>query len=175
MDIKYYLQNLDHYKELIIYIIGFIWILFASDYFAKNLQRVKLPLITGFIITGIVCGPQVLGLIKEEAVPNLGFINDLSLAFIAFAAGAELYLKEIRSRFKSIIWNTFGQLVVTFSLSSVAIFYLRDHIPFMKEMNVNGQIAVAILMATIFVARSPSSAIAVINEMRAKGPFTKTG
>ena len=30
------------------------------------------------------------------------------------------------------------------------------------------------LIATIFVARSPASAIAIINELRAKGPFTQT-
>jgi Trk K+ transport system NAD-binding subunit/Kef-type K+ transport system membrane component KefB len=174
LDVQSYIENLASYKEVIIYIVGFIWILFASDYFAKYLQKIKLPLITGFIVTGIICGPQVLGLIKEEAVSKLNFINDLSLAFIAFAAGAELYLKEIRSRIKSILWNTFGQLVVTFSLSSIAVFFLSDIIPFMSDMSVEGKIAVAILMATIFVARSPSSAIAVINEMRAKGPFVQT-
>ena len=174
MDISHYLQHLTINKEIIIFIVGFIWILFASDYFAKYLQKIKLPLITGFLVTGIICGPHVLGLIKQEALPNLNFINDLSLAFIAFAAGSELYLKEIRSRIKSILWNTFGQLVVTFVLSSFAIYFIADYIPFMKEMSGQAKIGVSILMATIFVARSPSSAIAIINEMRAKGPFTQT-
>ena len=36
------------------------------------------------------------------------------------------------------------------------------------------KLAISILMGVIFVARSPSSAIAIINEMRAKGPFTHT-
>jgi Trk K+ transport system NAD-binding subunit/Kef-type K+ transport system membrane component KefB len=168
------IENITQHKELIIYIVGFIWILFASDYFAKYLQKIRLPLITGFLITGIVCGPQAIGLISKEALQNLGFINDLSLAFIAFAAGSELFLKEIRHRLKSIIWNTFGQLVVTFTLSAVAVFYLADHIDFMLGMSSSGKVAVAILMATIFIARSPSSAIAVISELRAKGPFTQT-
>jgi Trk K+ transport system NAD-binding subunit/NhaP-type Na+/H+ or K+/H+ antiporter len=174
MDIQPYLQYFKDYQDELIYIIGFIWILFASDYFAKYLQKIKLPLITGFLLTGIICGPQALGLIKGEAVEHLSFINDLSLAFIAFAAGAELYLKELRGRLKSILWNTIGQLVLTFGLSAIAVFYLSAYIPFMNEMDRDGRIAVAILMATIFVARSPSSAIAVINEMRAKGPFTQT-
>ena len=39
----------------------------------------------------------------------------------AFAAGAELYLKELRSRFKSIKWMTAGQLIVTFVLSTIII------------------------------------------------------
>ena len=166
--------EMEHYREVLIYVVGFICVLFASDYFGKYLQKLKLPLITGFLILGIILGPQVVGLIKPEAIPNLTFINDLSLAFIAFAAGAELYLKEIRGRIKSIIWNTIGQIVITFGVSAIAVFYLSEHIQFMKDMPVYGKAAVSLLMASIFVARSPSSAIAVINEMRAKGPFTQT-
>lgn len=166
--------DISHFREVLIYVAGFICVLFASDYFGKYLQRFRLPLITGFLILGIILGPQVVGLIKQDAIPHLTFINDLSLAFIAFAAGAELYLKEIRGRIKSIIWNTIGQMLATFSLSAIAVFYLSDHIAFMKDMPGYGKLAVALLMASIFVARSPSSAIAVINEMRAKGPFTQT-
>jgi Trk K+ transport system NAD-binding subunit/Kef-type K+ transport system membrane component KefB len=162
------------YKELLIYFFGFIWILFASAHFSKFFQRVKLPLITGFIVTGIITGPHILNLITSEAVAHLGFVNDVALAFIAFAAGSELFLKEIRSQFKSIAWNTFGQIVVTFIISAIAVYYLAGLIPFMHDMKPGAKSAVAILAATIFIASSPSSAIAVINEMRAKGPFTKT-
>ncbi|MDX2362374.1 MAG: cation:proton antiporter [Crocinitomicaceae bacterium] len=174
MTLKIDLSSFDHTREVIIYVVGFICVLFASDYFGKYLQKLRFPLITGFLLLGIALGPQALGLIKEEAIPHLSFINDLSLAFIAFAAGAELYIKEIRSRIKSIIWNTIGQLVMTFSLSAVAIYFLADNIHFMKDMTTSAKVAVSLLMATIFVARSPSSAIAIINEMRAKGPFTST-
>lgn len=174
MNLNVDLTNFEHPREVIIYVVGFICVLFASDYFGKYLQKVRLPLITGFLLLGIILGPQAIGLIKKEAIPHLTFINDLSLAFIAFAAGSELYIKEIRSRIKSIIWNTIGQLVVTFSLSAVAVYMLADYIHFMKDMNEASKVAISLLMATIFVARSPSSAIAIINEMRAKGPFTKT-
>lgn len=174
MNIEETTQELEHYREVIIYVVGFICVLFASDYFGKYLQKLRLPLITGFLLLGVILGPQVVGLIKEEAIPNLTFINDLSLAFIAFAAGAELYIKEIRGRIKSIIWNTIGQIAVTFSVSAIAVYFLADNIAFMKDMPASGKMAIALLMASIFVARSPSSAIAVINEMRAKGPFTQT-
>ncbi len=165
---------MDDYKQILIYVLGFAWILLSSKYFAKFIQKIHLPLITGFLVTGVVCGPHLLNLIEADAIKNLGFVNDLSLAFIAFAAGSELFLKEIRSRIKSIIWNTFGQLIVTFVIGTVAVFFLAEYIPFMRSMTVESKIAVAILFATIFVARSPASAIAVISEMRAKGPFTQT-
>lgn len=125
-------------------------------------------------MTGILAGPFVFHLLPVEKTDDLNFINEVSLAFIAFAAGSELYLKEIRAQFKSIMWNTLGQLFITFGLGAVCVFYASEYIPFMKEMDSSGRFAVSILMATIFVARSPSSAIAVISEMRAKGPFTQT-
>ncbi|MBL4658392.1 MAG: NAD-binding protein, partial [Flavobacteriales bacterium] len=67
-----------------------------------------------------------------------------------------------------------GQLVVTFSSACAVIIYFSDQIPFMADMNMETKIAVATLAAAIFVARSPASAIAVVNELRAKGPFTQT-
>lgn len=165
---------MEDYKQIFIYVLGFVWILFASDYFAKYIRKTSLPLITGFLLAGIFCGPHVLNLIEEEAISNLGFVNDISLAFIAFAAGAELYLKEIRTRARSIAWNIFGQLIVTFFIGTLGVYLLAEYIPFMKEMTVAAKLSVSLLAASIFVARSPSSAIAVISEMRAKGPFTQT-
>jgi Trk K+ transport system NAD-binding subunit/Kef-type K+ transport system membrane component KefB len=155
-------------------IFGFLVILVASDRISYLFPKIKLPLITGLLITGIITGPYILGLIPKAAQDSLLFINETALAFIAFAAGAEMYLKELRSRFKNIVWMTFGQLVVTFVLGALSIYFLADIIPFMRGINDGSKIAIALLGATIFVARSPSSAIAVINEMRAKGPFTQT-
>lgn len=159
--------------QIVFYILAFVFILFSSSYFARFFKRFKLPLITGFLVTGIICGPHVLDLIEKDALDNLGFVNDLALAFIAFAAGAELYLKDIRQHVRSIAWNTFGQVAVTFVAGGIGVYLLSDLVPFMREMNPWNRIAVSLLVASIFVARSPSSAIAIISEMRAKGPFTQ--
>lgn len=145
----------------------------AANQIAQFFQKLKLPLITGLLVIGLLAGPFIFKLLPQGTGSGLQFINDISLAFIAFAAAAELYVKDMRSRFKSIKWMTFGQLGVTFIVSSILIYFLADQIAFMQGMNVATKISVAMLMATIFVARSPASAIAVINEMRAKGPFVQ--
>jgi len=160
--------------EIIIFIISFIFIALASKQISSFFVKIKLPQITGFLFAGIIAGPFILDLIKKDAIINLDFVNHTSLAFIAFSAGAELYLKELRSRYKSISWMTFGQLVITFVLSTVIILFIADYIPFMKDFDFWIRFSIAILLATIFVARSPASAIAIIKEMRAKGPFTQT-
>jgi Trk K+ transport system NAD-binding subunit len=161
-------------KEIFIALGGFLIIALSSNHISKFFAKIKFPLITGLLLAGILAGSDGFGLIPTENTKNLNFLNEISLAFIAFAAGSELYLKEIRSQFKSILWNTLGQLVITFGLGVLGVFLASDYIPFMTKMIFSEKMSIGILMATIFVARSPSSAIAVINELRAKGPFTKT-
>ncbi|MCK4663157.1 MAG: cation:proton antiporter [Bacteroidales bacterium] len=160
--------------QYIIILSVFVIISISANQFAKLFQKIHFPLITGLLIMGIICGPYLLNLISLNDVKNLDFLNDISLAFIAFSAGAELYLKELRSRFKIIKWMTFGQLFFTFTLSSLIVFFIGDFIPFMSGFSIPTKIAISLLIGTIFVARSPVSAIAVINELKAKGPFTQT-
>lgn len=155
-------------------LVGFFVVAISANQIAKTFQRIRLPLITGLIFTGIITGPYVTGLIPISAGTHLHFINETALAFIAFAAGAELYLRELRSRINAIKWNTFGQLVVTFILGTLAVFLLAHHISYMEGMSYASKISVAMLTAVVFVARSPASAIAVINELRAKGPYVQT-
>jgi Trk K+ transport system NAD-binding subunit/Kef-type K+ transport system membrane component KefB len=163
-----------NYQDLFIFTGAFALIALASKQMGQFFVKAKLPLISGFLFAGIVAGPFALGLISTEATQNLRFVDEFSLAFIAFAAGSELYLKELRSRFRSITWVTAGLVVATFSLGSLALFLLADFIPFMQLMSPLRRVAVSILAGAILVARSPSSAIAIINELRASGRFTQT-
>jgi len=165
---------MEGYLQFLISVLAFALVAIAANQVAKVFLKVGFPLITGLLITGVFAGPFILELIPFQKTENLHFVNNIAFAYIAFAAGAELYLRELKSRFKSITWMTFGQLVATFTLGAVGVYFLADYIYFMQEMTNNSKIAVSILMGTIFVARSPASLIAVINELRAKGPFTST-
>lgn len=166
--------NFESIRLTVILISGFAVVSIAANKIAGVFQRINLPIITGFLMTGILCGPFVLGLVPQESISELNFINELALAFIAFAAGAELYFRELMSKLNSIKWNTLGQLFFSFGIGSITVFFLADHISFMEDLGFNERLAVALLAGTVFVARSPASAIAVINELRAKGPFTQT-
>ena len=155
-------------------VLGFGVVAIASNQIARLFQKFKFPLITGLLFVGIISGPFVLGLIPLSARENLNFISDIALSYIAFAAGSELYLKELRDRIKSIKWITVGQLVITFLLSAFLVYLLQDYIPFINDLSKDQKLIISILSGVVFIARSPASAIAVINEVRAKGPFTHT-
>jgi Trk K+ transport system NAD-binding subunit/Kef-type K+ transport system membrane component KefB len=57
---------------------------------------------------------------------------------------------------------------------SLSLFLLLDFIPFAQEMKLAARISISMLAGTIAIARSPASAIAIIDELRARGPFTQT-
>ncbi len=128
--------------DLLIFGVGFAIIAAASKQIGQGLVKTGLPLISGFLLTGIVAGPYVLDLISVEATLNLRFVDEISLGFIAFAAGGELYLKELKTRVKSIAWVTTSLVVCTFSLTSLTFFLLSGFIPFMKTMPMTAKIAV---------------------------------
>ena len=153
----------------LIYISSFMMIALSSKQIGHFFKQAKLPLISGFLFTGVIAGPYILNLITAEAVANARFIDEIALAIIAFAAGSELYLKELRDRIKSITWITAGLVLSTFTLGTLTFILLADYIPFMQSMSITARIAVAILGGAILVARYPSSAIAIVNELRAKG------
>lgn len=163
---------MESFFEIILILVGFIILLVASGKIGGFITKIKLPIITGLLLMGILIGPEALNMLPAESLNKLNFINHIALAFIAFAAGSELYLTELRSRMKIIQWMSFGQLIVTFCLSSLGIFLVSKYPIFNFTLNLYERIAISILAGTIFVARSPVSAIAIINELRAKGPFT---
>ncbi|MEQ8423195.1 MAG: cation:proton antiporter, partial [Cyclobacteriaceae bacterium] len=89
-------------ETLLLELVGFGIVAVASFQIAGYLKRINLPLITGLIITGIVAGSSILNFIPSDDLVKLRFLNDIALAIIAFSAGSELYLKELRSRLSSI-------------------------------------------------------------------------
>ena len=161
-------------KDIFISTISLVIVALAARQISLLFVKVKLPLITGFLFVGILCGPFVLNFMTVSSIKSLKFLDQIALAFIAFAAGGELYLKELNSRLNSIKWTTIGLVVGTFILGSFSFFMLTDFIPFVQGFPLTGKIAISILGGSILVARSPSSAIAVIKELRAKGPFVQT-
>ncbi len=159
---------------LAISLASFLFIALAAFQIGRLATRFHLPLITGYLVAGILAGPFIFRFIETMNVEALRFLDETALAFIAFAAGSEMALDELRGRYRSIGWNTLTQIVAVYVVCGAAILLLADNFAFMRDLTPAGKISVALLGGTILAARSPSSAIAIINEMRARGPFTKT-
>lgn len=160
--------------NLVLPLIVFAVLILSANQIGRFATRYRLPLISGYLFAGILIGPFVLHLLTEESVAQLRFIDEVALGFIAISAGCELYLRDLQGRLSSIAWNTIALTTATFLGVAVAVYGLASFVPFMRDMPTTARIAVSLLTGAIMVARSPSSAIAIINELRAKGPFTQT-
>ena len=97
--------------DLLLYSGSFLFVALAAYYIGKLFSRFGLPYITGYLLAGVIAGPFVLELLPADASTQLRYIDEISLAVIAFVAGSELYLKEIRGRLKGIAWTT-GSVIV---------------------------------------------------------------
>ena len=159
--------------QLVAALLVFGLIALASRQIGAFFTRIHFPLVTGFLLTGILAGPHVLQVVSAGSLARVHFLDQIALGFIGFAAGTHLYLPELKSRFRTIRWVTLGQVVFTYTLSTLALFMLADAISFMATLPAPARLAIALIGAAILVARSPSSAIAIINELRARGPFTR--
>jgi Kef-type K+ transport system membrane component KefB len=168
------------YPRTILPILKLVIIAVASKNIGSAVTRLskktpmELPLITGFLLTGMVCGPFMLNLITKHDVIELKFTDDVSLSFIAFAAGNEMYMKDMAGRLGKIRKIVTTLIISVFIVGTLVMYSLGDWVPFMKDMDSKGRWGQALLSAAILLARSPSSAIAIVNELRAKGPFTQT-
>lgn len=59
------------------------------------LQKLKLPSILGFLLTGILIGPHAMGLIRD--VEGIEFISEIGVILLLFVIGMELSIKQLTS------------------------------------------------------------------------------
>jgi len=151
--------------------LGFL--LLAAFTLGELLAVVRLPRITGYLLAGLVFGPYMLGIVSKQSVESLTVINSLALTFIALSAGGELRLDELREYRRSILWSILGQMTIIFAGTFLLVLAVSPLFEFTRSMEFKTLAVMAALMGAIATARSPASAIALIKETRARGPFTE--
>ena len=72
--------------QTIAFFTSFIMICLASYLIGKFFTRLGLPYITGYLLAGALAGPFLLDLMPGESVDQLRFVDQLSLAVLAFVA-----------------------------------------------------------------------------------------
>jgi Kef-type K+ transport system membrane component KefB len=136
--------------------------------------RRQLPRITGYLLVGMAIGPYALGLETANDAAHLQLFEELALGLIALTAGGELRMQGIGRRIKPLLTitacHTFG-ILLTVGSGMWALFYLR---PFPALSSTAEMLAAAALCGAVAVAVSPSTTIAVITELHARGELTET-
>ncbi len=152
--------------------IGFV--LLAAFVGGKAVKKIRLPLISGYIFVGIIAGPYISGFLTKDMVNQLKLIDELALSFIALKAGSELHLAFLKQRIRPILLNIVFLTCIVSGMVFTFIVLLGGYFSVTANLTQVQLIVFAILLGVISVARSPSSAIAIISECRASGVFTET-
>lgn len=145
-------------------------VIVAGLLFSKLVKLIKLPNVTGYLLAGIVIGPQLLGLLPKGSFSDLDLVKNVALAFIAFSIGSELkisYFKRVGAKPIIIAFfeASFGVLMVLgLILAYFAITgqFTTEHVQF------------SIVLAAIAAATAPAATLMVIRQYKAKGPVTET-
>ncbi len=153
-------------------IFGFL--LLAGFLLGEILARLSLPRITGYLFAGIFCGPHLLGFVDATVVEHLQLVDKLALVMIAYTAGGELKLANLRKRARGILTIVLIQSVAVFVATGGVLVLCREWIHLFQGLSLGQISALAAILALIATANSPSTTVAVIVETRARGPLTDT-
>ena len=147
--------------------------LLISAYAVGQLMKaVRLPLISGYLITGMIAGPYVLGFLTPRIVLEMRLLDDLALSVIALSAGGAFRLDALAQRRRSITLSILFQTLLISGMVCAFVMAAGSSFRFIQNLSTVQLAAMGILLGVTAVARSPSSAIAIISECRASGPFT---
>ena len=124
-------------------------------------RRRWLPSITGFMLVGLLVGPNVLNIVSYEALAESRVIIDVSLALILYRLGLSLDAKLLL-RDRRLIVVSFVESALTFTAVFFAMgLFGMDDLP-------------AAVIAALAVSSSPAVLIHVTHEMGARGPVSSS-
>jgi len=136
-------------------------------------RKVGLPSITGYIIVGMLLGPSVGGVIPAETVGDLDTITSITLGVVAYLIGGSLRLDSLRGLGKSVAWITIlqslGAAILVTAVMALAVGAIRPEAPFWQF-----SFPLAMIVGAISSATAPAATMAIVRELRAKGPLTTT-
>ncbi len=136
-------------------------------------EKLRLPRLTGYIVAGILVGPQLTGFVSAEQVSDLRLVDDLALTFIALVAGGELRFALLRGRLAGISAWIGGQTLITPLVVGGGLLLAGPFIPGAPQSPA-ALFALALVISALSLARSPAATVVVIEESSARGPFTNT-
>lgn len=167
--VKYVSINEIHERQIIFMII-LKWVASIAIAFiiGKLINKLKLPAILGWLITGIIVGPYAFSLISNELINTTwyGILIHVLECTVGIMIGTELVWRKIKNYGKALIITTLTQSLGTFALVSLifgVVFYFSG-IP----------VYLAFIFGGIALATAPAPALSIVNEFHTKGAVTKT-
>lgn len=138
-------------------------------------EKMGVPKIIGYILTGIMFSPDTMGWSSIEAVTGSSPLLSISLAFIAFEVGGELKWSKLKKMENKVLSITLleGLMPVIFIIVFFYVIYLLfpSFSPFADTLSF---LVFSILLASLASPTDPASSLAIIHQYKAKGAVEET-
>ena len=144
---------------------------------SRLMKLLRLPNVTGYLISGIIFGPYVLGQYiggwssdptSQTSLAAISWISDIALGFIAFTIGCSFKASSLKAVGKRVviitIFEALGGAIITIGGLFIAYIFLKDTLP----------IAVILTLGAIACATAPAATLMVIKQYKAQGPVVDT-
>ncbi len=125
----------------------------------KGTHLLRITGVVGYIITGIIIGPEILGIVELTPI-EIETMTNLALGFVAFIIGGELTFSLMKKMGKSITAIIIGESIGAFIIVFLGVYLITRNLP------------EALIFAAMAPASAPAGAVAVIHEYRARGKLT---
>lgn len=155
-------------------VLAFGFVMLTSWLAGRLFAGFGLPKLTGYLVAGIIVGPATLGYIGESVLEQLKLVNGIAISLIALTAGSELDLRAFRPLLRTILAITFVGVCGAAITLGLAIWLLRDAIPFLDALARHAGMAVAAVLGVAIAAGSPAVVVAIRKETGADGPVART-
>lgn len=140
-----------------------------------------LPMIVGYILCGIVCGPYLTGMLfpevidKSERFSISNVVSSGSLAFIGFCAGSELHFPTLGWEKFKIICRTIAAMgfFIVVCGTPIVYFIIEPLMPIFSTEGAPCKLAAAVTICVVEMAGSVIEVLAVYMETKAEGPMTE--
>ena len=155
-------------------LLTFGFLILAAYTVGEIAKAMRGPAIVGYMVAGVVFGPEALGTVSQEALSRLAPVSALAVALIAFLAGSELRWEELRDHGIALLKVMTVELLLGFLALSAALYAGHGYVPFMRDLPPAQVLAVSVLVASIAIVHSPAVTMALLTETRARGPVART-
>lgn len=137
-------------------------LLFLGWFTGLLVKKIKIPMVVGYIAIGVILGASVLGVLNEESLNTLVFINYIALGFIGFDIGGELSFRGLKRLGRPIMWISLLESLGAFLLVTLAVYlYTR-------------KLYIALIFGALSSSTAPAATVEVLREYQASGPLTTT-
>lgn len=136
--------------------------LFAALIAGKIVKKLKLPNVTGYLVIGLLIGPNCIKLLSQDFLDSVSIISEVALGFIAFSIGAEFKISFLKKIGKAPI-----VIGITEGLGAVVVV---DTVMLLCGFDVT----FALAMGAIASATAAASTLMIVKQYKAKGPVTQT-